>query len=30
LNIEVKGLVRDEETEALENSLPVATEENVE
>ncbi|MDD5750184.1 MAG: DNA-directed RNA polymerase subunit beta [Candidatus Pacebacteria bacterium] len=30
LNIEVKGLIRDEESEALENRLPIATEEEVE
>ncbi|PIU16540.1 DNA-directed RNA polymerase subunit beta [bacterium (Candidatus Gribaldobacteria) CG08_land_8_20_14_0_20_39_15] len=30
LNVEVKGLIRDEETEALENRLPIATEEEVE
>jgi len=30
LNVEVKGLIRDEETEALENRLPITTEEEVE
>ncbi len=29
LNVEVKGLVRDEEAEALENRLPIATEEEI-